>query len=214
MSYGCHGTWCRSRRAVTPCLSSRCYHDFSVSVSFTKSLKFWDCRSCTSLASGLSISRITAAHWYASRKSRTSPQRRAFLWRPLVVWCVRVSSCVGVSGPRLSRGFVSSSSRLRQLHVPGPRSVILWTCLSRARPSLRHAPRLPLLLSILQRRFRSTAGAVTVCLLSSLRVPTSGVHLCSVPVQSRPSVYLTDPFSSRNPAFRCQLRVLSGLPAS
>ena len=121
-------------------------------------------------------------------------------------WCVGASSGVGVSGPRLSRGFVGSSPRLRRLHVPGPRSVILWTCLSRARPSLRHAPPLPLLLSILQRCFRSTAGAVTLCLLSFLPVPTPGVRLRSVPVQSRPSVYMTDPSSSRNPAFRCQLR--------
>ena len=137
----------------------------------------------------------------------------------LIVWrasrvCVRASSCVGVSGPRLSSGFVGSSPHLRRLHVPGPWSVILWTCLSRARPSLRHAPRRPLLLSILQRCFRSTTGAVTLCLVSSLRVPTPGVRLRSVPVQSRPSVYLTDPCSSRNPAFRCQLRVLPGLPAS
>ncbi len=48
---------------------------------------------------------------------------------------------------------------------------------------MRHAPRLPLLLSILQRCFRSTAGAAIPCLLSSLRVPTPGVRLRSVPVR-------------------------------
>ncbi len=39
--------------------------------------------------------------------------------------------------------------------------------LSQARPSPRHAPRLPLLLSILQRCFRSTAGAAILLYLLS-----------------------------------------------
>ncbi len=96
--------------------------------------------------------------------------------------------CLGVFG---------SSPRLR-LHVPGPRSVISWTFLSRARPSLWHAPRLPLLLSILQRCFRSTAGAAISCLLSSLRPDAGGPSSIS-PGPSRPSVYLTDPFLAGTP---------------
>ena len=101
MSSGHHGTWCRGSRAVTPCLSSHCYHDFSISVNF----KLRAYRSCTSLASGLSSSRITATHWYASRISRTSPQRTPVASR----WCVRVrhtssSKFRGLS--KLSRGFV------------------------------------------------------------------------------------------------------------
>ncbi len=92
MSCGCHATWCRGRRAITPCLSSRCYYDFSISVNFTKSFKLRAYRSCTSLASGLSISRITATHWYASRISRMSPQSAFSVASVVVVlrWCVRV----------------------------------------------------------------------------------------------------------------------------
>ncbi len=109
-------------------------------------------------------------------------------------------------------GFGSSPCLLRRLHVPDPQSVIFWTFLSRARPSLRHAPRLILLQSILQRRFRSAAGAAIP--LSSLSLSLSlcfvSRHRGSVSVPSR-SVRLSDrPFPSRNPAFRCQLRVPSG----
>ena len=72
---------------------------------------------------------------------------------------------------------------------PGPWSVILWTCLSRARPSLRDAPWLPLLLSLLQRRFRSTAGAAILYLssrsdvggLPSLYLGPSVVYLTNPP---------------------------------
>ncbi len=114
-----------------------------------------------------------------------------------------VRACAGASGCvvrlrrslgaslKLSMGFPDGSSPCLRLHVPGPRSVISWTFLSRARPSLRHAPRLLLLLSILQRCFRSTAGGSNP--LSSLSlVPTTEVYPQSVPVQSRLSVCLSD----------------------
>ena len=187
MSSGYRRTWCRGRRAVTPCLSSRCYHDFSISVNFAKSFKLRAYRSCTSLASGLSSSLITATHCYASRISRTSPQRRACGVTSASRCVVRRSLRAGCLGGLSS---VGSSPRLR-LHVPGPWSVIFWTCHSRARPSLRVAPWLPLLLNILQRCFRSTAGAAILRVFPL--VPTSGVHPQSVPGPSRLSVYLTDP---------------------
>ncbi len=120
---------CGCSRAVTPCLSSCCYHDFVISVNFAKSLKFRDRRSFTSLASGSFHSRITATHWYASRISRTSPQSASVASR----WCVRV--CVVSSGSsglhRLSKGFVGSSPCLRR------RFQVRYTLnyLSRARPS-------------------------------------------------------------------------------
>ncbi len=55
--------------------------------------------------------------------------------------------------------------------------------LSRAHPSLRHAPWLPLLQSILQRRFRSTAGAAIPSSIFSL--PFAFRRRRSVLVQSR-----------------------------
>ncbi len=144
-------------------------------------------------------------------KSCVLPMWRASLVRVCARRCVqvrRVSSSKSRGLSLLSRGF-GSSPRLR-LHVPGQRSVISWTFLSRARPSLRHAPWLSLLLSLLQRCFRSTAGAAIPCLLSSL-CPEAGGPSSISPGPSR----LPDrPLPSRNPAFRCQLRVLSGLPAS
>ena len=119
---------------------------------------------CKKAARGINaLSRISGCLDYTAK----------ILWRPLVgasgsSWCVGISRglslcCLG--------GFGSSPRLLRRLHVPGPRSVIFWTFLSRARPSLRHAPRLPLLQSILQRRFRSTAGAAIP--LSSLSLALS-----------------------------------------
>ncbi len=123
------------------------------------------------------------------------------LWRPLVgasgsSWCVEVSrglslGCLG--------GFGSLPHPCRRLHVTGPRSVIFCTFLIRARPSLQHAPWLPLLQSILQRRFRSTVGAaiplsslfLSLSLSLSLRFASPGVRLRSVPV--RPSVRPTLP---------------------
>ncbi len=117
---------------------------------------------------------------------------------------------------RLSRGFrLVSPSVSGGCTIPGPRSIIFWTFLSQAHPSLRHAPRLPLLQSILQRRFRSTAGAAILLYLLLVFLPSR--RRGSVFKQSRSvlSVCLPDrPFLSRNPAFRCQLPVLSGLPAS
>ncbi len=108
-------------------------------------------------------------------------------------------ACVGASGCVVCRrslvasclgGLARLPVRLR-LHVPGPRSVISWTFLSRARPSLR----LPLLQGILQRRFRSTAGAATLCLLSSLRPDAGGPSSIS----PGPSVCPTDPSLAGTP---------------
>ncbi len=137
-------------------------------------------------------------HWVTLNWTWTLNSQRYSIycgvWR--VCWCVRVSSCVW--SPK-SRGLFWS--------------VISWTVLSLARPSPPHPPRLPLLQSILQRRIRSTVGAAIRSQLSSLRDPTPGVRLRSVPVRLvRLSTWPTLP--SRNPAFPCQLRVLSGLPAS
>ncbi len=88
-------------------------------------------------------------------------------------------------------GLAGLLPRLRWLHVPGPRSLIFWTFLSRARSSLRHAPRLPLLQSILQRRFRSTAGAAIPSSLFPSCPDAGGLSSLS-PGPSRPSVYLND----------------------
>ncbi len=136
-----------------------------ISVNFAKSLKFRDCRSITSLASGLSRSRITVAHWYASRISRTSPKVR--------LCGVTLVCCLGGRVRRSRRAFAGCLGVFRWLVAPSrmarpfPRSVIPWTFLSRARPSPHNVPRLPLLLSLLQRRFRSTAGAAILYLSSS-----------------------------------------------
>ncbi len=149
--------------------------------------------------------------WHIQFDKETLHLCTVLVWRPA---CVRVRPSKPRGLSKLSRGFGSSPRRLPR-HVPGPRSVISWTFLSRARPSPRHAPRLPLLLSILQRWFRSTAGAATLLYLLSSSSRRRGPHPQSVPVRSRLSVCLSDrPFPSRNPAFRCQWRVLSGLPAS
>ena len=95
---------------------------------------------------------------------------------PVFVWyqvwrasCAGASGCRRASKPsglRLSRGFVFGSSPRLPRHIPGPRSIIFWTCLSRTRPFPQNAPWLPLLLSILQRCFRPTAGEVILCLPS------------------------------------------------
>ncbi len=81
--------------------------------------------------SGLSISRITATHWYPSRKSRTSPQKRVFLWHHA---CASVRVCIvsSKSSGLLSRGF-GLQPLFSNGTPPGPRFVILWTFLSRAR---------------------------------------------------------------------------------
>ncbi len=103
-----------------------------------------------------------------------------------VRWCVRVRRRSLRAGCLGGLSSVVSSPRLR-LHVPGPRSVIFWTCLSRARPFPWNAPRLPLLLSILQRCFRSTAGAAIFCLPSRPDVRgTPSIH----PGPSRLSISL------------------------
>ncbi len=112
-----------------------------------------------------------------------------------VRWLVRPGVVVVRRSLGASLGCLGGSSarlpvRLRR-HVPGPRSVISWTFLSRARPSVQHAPRLPLLQSILQRRFRSPAEAATLLYLLFLSSWRRGPSPNS-PGPSRPSVYLTD----------------------
>ncbi len=73
---------------------------------------------------------------------------------------------------RSRRAFAGCLGGFRRLVAPSPmarpglQSVILWTFLSQAHPSLRDAPRLPLLLSLLQRRFRTIAGAAILYLPS------------------------------------------------
>ncbi len=135
-----------------------------ISVNFAKSLKFRDCRSCTSLALGSSSSRIPATHWYASRISRTSPQSTLSV-ASRMRWCVWVSASKSSGLRWLTRGFslarrpASDGTSLFAVHY-------ILDCLSRARPSPRDAPRLPLLLSLLQRWFRSTAGAAILYLPS------------------------------------------------
>ena len=131
--------------------------------------------------------------------------------------CVRVSS-VKVSGllGRLGGFSARLPVRLRRRHRPRP-AVRYSLDLSSVEPVplLRHAPRLPLHHSILQRRFRSPAEAAILLLDYLLLLPSR--RRGSVLDRSRSclSVCLPDrPFPSRNPAFRCQLRVLSGLPAS
>ncbi len=108
-------------------------------------------------------------------------------------------SCVmSKSSGLLSRGFlVGLSPRHLRLHVPGLRSVIFWTCLSRARPfSAWDAPRLPLLLSILQRCFRSTAGAAILYLSSR---PNVGGTPSISPGSCLSVSYLTDPSLAGTP---------------
>ena len=93
-----------------------------------------------------------------------------------------------VSGIRkLSRGgFFGSSPYPRRSPVP------LSSRLPQSSPSLRDAPRLSLLLSLLRRWVGSTAGAAILYLLSS---PTSGVYPQSVCL----SVCLADPPLARTP---------------
>ena len=62
--------------------------------------------------------------------------RRALVRPGVVVVRRSIGASLGCLG-----GLAGSFPRLRRLHVPGPRSVIFWTFLGRARPSLRHAPR-------------------------------------------------------------------------
>ncbi len=127
------------------------------------------------------------------------PPKCAFLVASRMHRCVRVRLSKSRGLSKLSRGFpVGSSPRRLPRHVPGPWSVISWTCLSRARPSLWHAPWLPLLLSILQWCFRSTAGGSNP--LSSLLYRCRGYTLN--PSQFGLvclSVYLTDPSLAGTP---------------
>ncbi len=130
------------------------------SISLSPS-KFRDCRGITLLALASSRSRITATHWYASRISWTNPQSASVA----SCWCRPGGVSKSSSLHRLSRGFsldrrpVSNGTSLSAVHY-------ILDFLSRARPSLRNAPRLPLLLSLLQRWFRSTAGAAILYLPS------------------------------------------------
>ncbi len=111
-----------------------------------------------------------------------------FLWRP-VCWCVvrvvrqsRRASLSHIGGLSLARHPVSNGTSL---------SAVCYTLdFPQSSQSLfsRYTPRLPLLLSLLQRQFRSTAGSAILYLLLSSR------HRGSTLTQSRPSVvYLTDP---------------------
>ncbi len=125
--------------------------------------------------------------------------------------CVRVRRAWHQSLRALLSRVFGSLPRLR-LHVPVPRSVILWTFLSRARSFPRNAPRLPLLMSLLQRCFGSTAGAAILYVFPL--VLTSGAHPQSVPVSLSVCLLSHWPSPSRNPAFQCQWRVFPGLPAS
>ncbi len=135
-----------------------------------------------------------------------------WLVRPGVVVRLRRSpgaSCLG--------GIGLSPRRLR-LHVPGPRSVIFWTCpqsspsLSAARSTASPTPEYS---TTVFRGGPPRGQQSSVFPLSLSLIPMPGVRLRSVPAQSRLSGCLSDrPFPSRNPAFRCQLWVLSGLPAS
>ena len=159
-----------------------------ISVNFAKSLKFWDCRGITLLASGSSRSRTTNTRWYASRISRTSPQCVLS-----VTLHVRV---VARRSLRASKGvFVGSLPRLRR-HVPIPHVRYILDFSQPSRPSPRVTPRFSLLLRLLQRRFRSTAGAAIL----QLRLPhpdVGGIPSLTVPVS--PSVYLTDPSLAGTP---------------
>ncbi len=128
------------------------------------------------------------------------------------VWrhaCASVRVRPSKSSGLLSRGFGSRPLFL-QRHVSRP-AVRYSLDFPQSSPSRsRDAPRLPLLRSLLQRCFRSTAGAAILRLsslsdvggTSSIR-PGQSVCLLS----HRPS-------PNENPAFSWQWRVPSGLPAS
>ena len=132
MSHWYCRTWCGCSRAVTPCLSSCCYHDIVISVNFAKSLKLRDCRGFTSLASG---SFHTSGHCYplvvvqnipdeppkhavASQRVASVRVRRLVhrgqtfesgLWDFL--WLVALASTLPSPGP-LSSGLLQSSPSL------------------------------------------------------------------------------------------------------
>ncbi len=189
---GCCRTWCGGSRAVTPCLSSCCNHDFVISVNFSKSLKFRDRRGFTSLVSGSFHSRITDTYWYAFRISRRTPKAHLICGVHAGASGSHASKSSGLS--RLSRGFIFGSLAQLRRRFPGRYTP---DYLSRARPSLRVAPWLPLLLSLLRQWVRSTAGAAILYLLSN---PDVG----GLPsVSPGPSVVsLTDPPLTRPPHSR------------
>ncbi len=190
-------TRCGCSRAITPCLSLCCYHDFVILVNFNFSQ--------VPQIPGLSEYHLTGVrfvslpdHCYSLvciQNIPDEPPKRAFCGVARR-WCIRACVVLKSSGLHgLSGGF---SLARRPVSDGTSLSAVRYTLdfLSRARPSLRDAPRLPLLLSLLQRWFRSTVGAATLRLLSH---PDVGGPPSLSPVRLS-VVYLTGPSLAGTPS--------------
>ncbi len=143
----------------------------------------------------LSVSRITAAHWYASRIYRTNPQS-AFCG---VSWVVRWVVRPGRRASK-SRGLSRSSRGVGWLVAPSPAA-------ARSRPAVHYILDFPQSSPSLSAT-RSTASPTTEYSTTAFQVPLGGSNplfslfpscpdaggLSSLsPGPSRPSAYLTDP---------------------
>ena len=197
-------TWCGCSRAVTPCLSSCCYHDIVISVNFAKSLKFRDCRGFTSLASGSFHTPGHCDSLVVVQNILDEPPK--VLWRRTCRVQVLCHVVEGSGLLKLSRGFLFSSSPCPRLRCPLPDP--LSSGLSQSSPSSGTPHGFPYGGSLLRWWVGSTAGAAILYLLSSTDVGGLPSICLSVDRLSlRPS-------PNKNPAFLWQWRVPSGLPAS
>ena len=190
MPHWCCRTLCGCRRAVTPCLSSCCYHDIVISVNFAKSLKKKDCRGFVSPTSGSFQSHCGPLLLTGSRPEYPgrAPKARVFLWRRIVWACGSSRWCVvAISGlQKLSRGI----PRLVTLYPMLPPPDSLSSRLPQSSPSSSTPYSFHYYKSVLLQRFRSTIGAAI-----SLFLPVGVYPMVSSSVLclSSPSVSLYRP---------------------
>ncbi len=190
MSSGHHGTWCRGRRAVTSCLSSRCYYDFSISVNFAKCLKFRDYRSCS-----LTGVRVVYLPDYCyslvclQNNPDEPPKHGCGMRRALVRPGVIMRVVAKVSGP-LVQGFCLVAPPPAARSRPAVRYILdfpqsspsLFAARSTASPSPEYS-------TTVSQVHRGGSNALS-SLFSSC--PNAGGLSSISPGLSRPSVYLTD----------------------
>ncbi len=156
MPHWCCRTWCGHSRAVTPCLSSCCYHYIVISMQISLSPSNSGTVGVSSLRRRVHFSH-TADHCYSLVVIQNIPDEPPKCASSCGVqasssgWCVE-----GISGlKKLSRGFLRLVAPLPTLPPPGP----LCSGLPQSSPSSSTNYSFPYYKSVLPQRFGSTVGA-------------------------------------------------------